>query len=251
MAKDCQASNAEVNQARAARAARAANQTSVNELASAETASTAGAAAASQEPTIALNPYAPAWTSDALNCISKQAGIYTLSDAGRDDQARPAVAELVNGQWTSNTGQRFQVRATKYEPGKKRKNSFKIVNALFDSGNTTILGLAISQQLASQLNLKIVPCPHPVRNVDGGVCAIIGTVAPQNLTIAFITSENMSKVFEVQPLVLRNMPDHINIGIRFMRQLQLKIDYDDVMDTIWAPVLGHLTQNPLASARPV
>ena len=36
-----------------------------------------------------------------------------------------------------------------------------------------------------------------------------------------------------------------------MRQLQLKIDYDDVMDTIWAPMLGNLTQNPLASVRPV
>ena len=171
MAKECQASNAEANQARAAHAARTANQTSVNELASAKTASTAGTAAASQEPAIALNPYAPAWTSDALNCISEQAGIYTLSDAGQDDPARPAVAELVNGQRTSNTGQRFRVRATKYEPGKKRHNSFKIVNALFDSGNTTIPGLAISQQLASQLNLKIVPYPHPVRNVDGGgVC---------------------------------------------------------------------------------
>merc|ERR1712015_248676 len=110
---------AEVNQARAARAARAANQTGVNELASAETASEAGAAAASHEPATALNPYAPAWTSDGLNCISEQAGIYTLSDAGRDDPARPAVAELVNGQRTSNTGQRFRVRATKYEPGKK------------------------------------------------------------------------------------------------------------------------------------
>ena len=36
-----------------------------------------------------------------------------------------------------------------------------------------------------------------------------------------------------------------------MCQLQLKIDYDDVMDTIWAPVLGNLTQNPVASVKPV
>merc|ERR1712015_266804 len=172
---------AEVNQARAARAARAANQTSVNELASAETASEAATAAASHEPATALNPYAPAWTSDALNCISKQAGIYTLSDAGRDDPARPAVAELVNGQRTSNTGQRFRGRATKYEPGKKRHNSFKIVNALFDSGNTTIPGLAISQQLASQLNLNIVPYPHPVRNVDGGCVRLWGRLHPKTL----------------------------------------------------------------------
>ena len=57
--------------------------------------------------------------------------------------------------------------------------------------------------------------------------------------------------FEVQPLVLRNMPDHINIGIRFMRQLQLKVNYDDVMDSIWAPMLGRLTQDPLANGRPV
>ena len=85
MAKECQASNVEANQARAARAARTANKTSVNELAAAETASTVGAAAASQEPAIALNPYAPAWTSNTLNCMSEQAGIYTLSDVGRDD----------------------------------------------------------------------------------------------------------------------------------------------------------------------
>ena len=74
IAKDCQA-------------ACTTHQTSVNELATAEVTSEAGAVAASQEPATALNPYAPAWTSDALGCMSEQAGIYTLSDAGRDDPA--------------------------------------------------------------------------------------------------------------------------------------------------------------------
>ena len=78
------------------------------------------------------------------------------------------MAELAGGQRMSNARQRFRVKATKYEKGKKLHNSYKIVNALFDSGNTTVPGLAISQQLASQLALTIVPYPHPVRNVDGG-----------------------------------------------------------------------------------
>merc|ERR1712015_442544 len=102
MAKECQASNADATQAQAARAARPGNQADVNELASSETASAAGAADVGQESAAALNPYAPAWPTDVLNYITEQAGIYTLSDAGRDDPARLAVAEMANGQRTSN-----------------------------------------------------------------------------------------------------------------------------------------------------
>ena len=89
---------AEVNQAKTARAARAAHQTSVNELAAAEATSEAGAVSAGQEPATAINPYAPVWTSDALNCMSKQAGIYTLSDAGLDNTTSCSR----NLEWTAN-----------------------------------------------------------------------------------------------------------------------------------------------------
>ena len=73
----------------------------------------------------------------------------------------------------------------------------------------------------------------------------MGTVAPQNLTISFLTSDQESKEFEIQLLVLQKMPDHVNIGISFMRQLKLQINYDEVMDEIWSPFLGHLVEGSL------
>ena len=69
------------------------------------------------------------------------------------------------------------------------------------------------------------------------------------MKIAFITSENESKEFEVQPLVLKNMPDHVNIGIRFMRQLQLQINYDEAIDDIWSPILGKLKEDPTGGVK--
>ena len=134
--------------------------------------------------------------------------------------------------------------AQKYE-SKVFSNVSRVVECLLDSGNTTTPGVAISQQLANDLGLTIVPYHTPVRNVDGGVCAIVGTVAPQNLTISFLTSDQESKEFEIQLLVLQKMPDHVNIGISFMRQLKLQINYDEVMDEIWSPFLGHLVEGSL------
>ena len=85
------------------------------------------------------------------------------------------------------------------------------VKGLLDSGNTTLPGIAISEQLTNELGLAIVPYGTPVKNVDGGICSTLGTVAPGMLTIAFSTSEKESNEFEIQPLVLKHMHNHMNM----------------------------------------
>ena len=69
----------------------------------------------------------------------------------------------------------------------------------------------------------IVEIPLPLvseTSMGGFVPCIVGTVALQNLTISFLTSEQESKEFEIQPLVLQKMPDHVNIGVSFMHQVR-------------------------------
>ena len=73
-----------------------------------------------------------------------------------------------------------------------------------------------------------------------GICSIFGTVAPESLTIAFSSSEKETNEFEVQPLVLKHMQDHVNIGIRFMRRIKMQIKYDEALDEIWSPFLGQI-----------
>ena len=46
------------------------------------------------------------------------------------------------------------------------------------------------------------------------------------------------------------MPDHVNIGVSFMRQLKLQINYDEVSDEIWSPFLGHLVEADLVEDSP-
>ena len=94
-------------------------------------------------------------------------------------------------QQAANSGQRFQLQAQKYE-GKNFTRISCTVEGLLDSGNTTSPGIAISEQLAKRLGLPIVPYGTPVKNVDGGICSTLGTVAPGKLTIAFSTSEKES-----------------------------------------------------------
>ena len=80
--------------------------------------------------------------------------------------------------------------------------------------------------------MAIAPYNTQVKNVDGGICSIVGTVASKSLTILFSTSEKETNEFEVQPLVLKHMQDHINIVIRFIRRLKMQINYDEVLDEI-------------------
>ena len=97
--------------------------------------------------------------------------------------------------------------------------------------------IAILEQFASQLGLTIVPYGVEVKNVNGDTCSIMGIVAPGKLTIAFSTSEKAGNKFHVQPLVLKHMQDHGNIGIKLMHHLQLQIRYGESFDKIWSPFL--------------
>ena len=138
--------------------------------------------------------------------------ICSLSDAGCDGLNRPAVQEMSTRQRASNCGQRFQLHTQRYE-GRNFTGISCHVEGLLDSGNTTSPGVAISEQLTLNLGLAIVPYNTQVKNVDGGICSILGTVAPKSLTISFSTSEKETNEFEDQPLVLKHIQDHVNIGI--------------------------------------
>ena len=91
----------------------------------------------------------------------------SLSEAGWDGPDRSTMQQMSNRKRAANAGQRFYLMARKYK-SKFFSNVSCIVECLLDSGNTTTPGVAISQQLANDLGLTIVPYHTPVRNGNGG-----------------------------------------------------------------------------------
>ena len=97
---------------------------------------------------------------------------------------------------------------------------------------------SLAQRLKLEINVE-------VKKVNGGTCPIVRVVAPGKLTISFNTSDQASNKFEVQPLILREMQDEVNIGIVFMHKLKMQVHFGCPVE-IWAPLLGRLI-DPLAT----
>ena len=82
--------------------------------------------------------------------------------------------------------------------------------------------MAISHDLCLCLNLKVRPYDVPIKNVNGDECPVIGVVQEKCLTKSFPKSDRPQKEIEIWPLVIKLMQDPINLGIQFLRDIQLQ-----------------------------
>ena len=77
----------------------------------------------------------------------------------------------------------------------------------------------------------------------GGECPVVGVVGEKCLTISFPTRGRPQKEIEIRPLVIKSMQDPINLGIQFMRDIQLQTSFGILHDTIFLPLFGELPED--------
>merc|ERR1711895_15649 len=191
-------------------------------------------------------PWNPAQYAPALGCL--QENLYAMTEDRTSEQMDEtrAIRELTTAP-APHRGHRFPVTAKSYQ-GEYFSGIFINTVALLDRGNTISNGVAISHDLCRRLNLKVRPYDVPIKNVNGGDCPVVWVVGKQCLTISFPTSAKPSKEIEIRPLVIKSMQDPINLGIQFMRDIQLQTSFGILHDTIFSPLLGNLPENsPLPS----